>query len=129
MLLALALIVPPVAIADDQPAAAVACVRHWHHTDNREALWPGVIHWQSNWRIVPHNSPCRDVNVSWASLEGRVKAQYRLRDGRIMNGLAGWKDLEPGGQRPWPVLITNLRNGTPYRIVSEDRERWYLVRV
>jgi len=122
-LLALALIVPPVAIADEQPAAA-ACVSHWHTTDIVPQV-RGTLERYSHWKQIPHNSACRDVNVSWVSHDGPIKAQYRLRNGQVRSGRAGWRVLDPGVQRPWPVLITNLRNGTPYRIVSHDLGGWY----
>lgn len=123
-LLALALILPPVAIADEQPADAVACVRHWHHTDI-EGEGPHFRERYSSWRIVPHHSACNDVNVSWASHRGAVKGQYRLQSGEVRNGAAGWVPLRAGVQWRWPQLITRLRNGTPYRLASLQPGGWY----
>lgn len=125
VLLAFVLIVPPVTLADEQPASAW-CPRHEHTTEH----WVGWSQWSSTWQIIPHNSNCRDLNVSKASRSGSVKGQYLLRSGRWVNGTVGWRWVRAGVQPgPWPVLVSGLRNGTPYRVVAWIRGTTYLTPV
>jgi len=124
-LLVLALILPPVTLADQEPATA-ACVEQFHTTEH----WTGWRQWASSWQVVPRNSTCNDVNVSWTQLPGRVKGQYLQRNGQWADGSAGWVWMRHGDQGwPWPVLIRGLRDGSIYRIVGRVRGIIYLVPV
>ncbi len=116
VLAAFALIMASTVAVDQEPASA-ACVRHGHLT------WPNDGWLDYSWaRDVPlhHESTCNDVNVASASHTVEVMGQYQLRNGRWSNGNAGFVEVRAGVQRPWRVLVRNLRNGTPYRVATQD---------
>ena len=65
-------------------------------------------------QTIPSSSTCNDVNLTWASSPGWVSGQYY--SGSWITGSAGWKYAPFGSQSPWQVLISNLSNGTWYRL-------------
>ena len=104
----LALAVSSLVSVGASPAAA-ACPTDWHRTQYRSAQYRVSLA-----QTIPSSSTCNDVNLTGASSPGWVSGQYY--SGSWITGSAGWKYAPFGSQSPWQVLISNLSNGTWYRL-------------
>ncbi len=123
--LAFALIMASTVAVDQEPASA-ACVRHNHVT------WPNDGWLDYSWarEVPPHEeSTCNDVNVTWASHSGPVLGQYHHSQLGWLTGVAGIEWVWAGNQRSWRVLITNLRNGSLYRVGTRAEWREFVIAV
>jgi hypothetical protein len=95
-------------------------------TDNGQLIIDGISGWYSAGMVKDsdNNSTCQDVNISWVSGSDWYAGQYWYPViSEWVTGSAGKKFLSSGTQSPWWVPISNLSDGSSFRVWSDDFDR------